>query len=181
MHVALRLSSPERTNVCARPGFTGAGSLHRGEHSSMLRKYASCAGLRRAHPRLTRLLPIILRRRLDRRRRPYRHHPGDHARAGPERGRGVLRRWSRSIPSATPSSRAFAGTAHPRPQPRRHPGADALVHAYGVTNDLTVIGRLPSSRRMDIREGHHCMAPPATPSTSAATRSGHRRPDAARA
>lgn len=33
--------------------------------------------------------------------------------------------------------------------------APTLVYAYGVTNDLTLIGRLPYVARRDIREGHH--------------------------
>jgi hypothetical protein len=33
--------------------------------------------------------------------------------------------------------------------------APTLVYAYGVTNDLTVIARLPFLIRQDIREGHH--------------------------
>ena len=42
-------------------------------------------GLGRAHPRLTRLCPSSLRRRLDGWRRPYRHDLGQHAGAGPQR------------------------------------------------------------------------------------------------
>ena len=33
--------------------------------------------------------------------------------------------------------------------------APTLVYAYGVTNNLTIIGRLPVVTRTDIREGHH--------------------------
>lgn len=37
--------------------------------------------------------------------------------------------------------------------------APTLVYAYGVTNDLTVIARLPVVIRKDIREGHHSHGP----------------------
>jgi hypothetical protein len=37
--------------------------------------------------------------------------------------------------------------------------APTLVYAYGVTNDLTIIGRLPVIIRQDIREGHHSHGP----------------------
>jgi len=37
--------------------------------------------------------------------------------------------------------------------------APTLVYAYGVTNDLTIIGRLPIVIRTDIREGHHSHGP----------------------
>jgi hypothetical protein len=37
--------------------------------------------------------------------------------------------------------------------------APTLIYAYGVTNDLTVIGRLPVVTRQDIREGHHSHGP----------------------
>src|SRR5262245_11302983 len=33
--------------------------------------------------------------------------------------------------------------------------APTLIYAYGVTNDLTIIGRLPVVTRRDVREGHH--------------------------
>ena len=33
--------------------------------------------------------------------------------------------------------------------------APTLIYAYGVTNDLTIIGRLPLVTRRDVREGHH--------------------------
>lgn len=37
--------------------------------------------------------------------------------------------------------------------------APTLVYAYGLTNDLTVIARLPVVIRQDIREGHHSHGP----------------------
>jgi Putative MetA-pathway of phenol degradation len=37
--------------------------------------------------------------------------------------------------------------------------APTLIYAYGVTNDLTIIGRLPVVTRKDIREGHHSHGP----------------------
>jgi hypothetical protein len=37
--------------------------------------------------------------------------------------------------------------------------APTLIYAYGVTNDLTIIGRLPVVTRQDIREGHHSHGP----------------------
>jgi hypothetical protein len=37
--------------------------------------------------------------------------------------------------------------------------APTLIYAYGITNDLTVIGRLPVVTRLDIREGHHSHGP----------------------
>ena len=37
--------------------------------------------------------------------------------------------------------------------------APTLIYAYGVTNDLTIIGRLPVVTRTDIREGHHSHGP----------------------
>ncbi len=37
--------------------------------------------------------------------------------------------------------------------------APTLVYAYGVTNDLTIIGRRPVVTRTDIREGHHSHGP----------------------
>ena len=37
--------------------------------------------------------------------------------------------------------------------------APSLIYAYGVTNDLTVIARLPFVTRRDIREGHHSHGP----------------------
>ena len=123
----------------------------------MFRRYASCAGL----------AALILAPPA------FAHHPsgaGSTGGAGPiatiwastlEQGHSaaaVVFEMIKISPFSDAELKAFAGK-HIHAHSLDAILAPTLIYAYGVTNDLTVIARLPVVTRRDIREGHHSHGP----------------------